>query len=143
MIISRPNVSAFAGLPPSQPVTHAGRRIAGGPLYAVEEVLALVAADKIVLWTEGARRDAAKWSLDGDDISELVTAALHDGRYDGSEWCEQRPCGPWAACDAYVVSRAEWIPSAHKHFRMTYFLKFAISKTGTTLLSISNHPEHT
>jgi hypothetical protein len=49
MIISRPNVSAFAGLPPSQPVTKAGRRIAGGPLYALEEVLALVAAAKILL----------------------------------------------------------------------------------------------
>ncbi|QTQ33515.1 Uncharacterized protein pbN1_35290 [Aromatoleum bremense] len=39
------------------------------------------------------------------------------------------------------MTRLEWHHAAHKELRITYYLKFAISKTGSMLLSISNHPE--
>lgn len=46
-------------------------------------------------------------------------------------------------CDAYKVTRKEWIENAGKYIPMTYYLKFAISKTGHILLMASNHPEGT
>ena len=44
-------------------------------------------------------------------------------------------------CDAYKVTHHEWNEQAHKVLPTTWYLKFAIGKTGQLLLMASNHPE--
>lgn len=104
-------------------------------------MLALLSATAVNFWSRGAVADQQKWKISAEDAADLVHAALHTGRYLGAEWCVQKPNGPWAACDAYVVSRVEWNPYASKDLTVTYYLKYAISKTGQVLLMASNHPE--
>ncbi len=139
-MVNKAVVSEFVGDPPSQ--DGASRKIEGGPLYAAEKVLALLAgsgAQAVQAWTEKCAKDLQKWSLDTDDLCDLVASAVRSGRFRGAEWCVQRPNGPWAACDAYSVVRREWIAQARKEFYVEYYIKFAIAKTGQLLLVASCH----
>lgn len=134
-------VSRFTGELPLQ--AGACRKIAGGPLYPEEEVLALLAGtggEAVRAWTERCSRDLQKWSLDADDLCELIDIAVRAGRFIGAEWCVQHPNGPWAACDAYSLVRQEWVPHARRDMEFTYYVKFAIAKTGKVLLVVSCHP---
>ena len=140
MINNRTNVSRYDGSPPAD-ASDQSRKIAGGPLYPKREVLALLSPTAVNFWSRGAVADQQKWKINAQDARDLVQAALHTGRYLGAEWCVQKADGPWAACDAYVVSRLEWNPHAHKDLTVTYYLKYAISKTGQVLLMASSHPE--
>lgn len=79
-------------------------------------------------------------ALDADELVELVTETLNKGRYIGSEWCQHKPSGPWAACDAYCLIRREWFPAAHREMDMEYYLKCAIGVSGVVLLLASCHP---
>jgi hypothetical protein len=111
----------------------ANRKIAGGPLYPAGEILALLKSAQeraVTLWTRKCKSDAQKYGLDLQDLSVLLEEAVRHGRFKGSEWCEQRPSGPWAACDAYQLFRNEWIENARKSMRMEYYLKFAMARTG-------------
>ena len=120
----------------------ADRKIAGGPLYPTGEVLALLEREQeqgIRLWTRKCTSDAQKYELDLQDLSVLLEEAVCHGRFKGSEWCEQRPSGPWAACDAYQLFRDEWIENARKSMRVEYYLKFAMARTGQLLLLVSCH----
>ncbi len=134
-------VSRFSdGLPPGEGET---RKIPGGPLYPAAEVLELLAdvGDQAVrAWTDKCSKDMQKWSLDADDLCELLRIALNSGRFLGAEWCVQRPDGPWAACDAYSLVRQEWVCHARREMDMEYYIKFAIAKTGKILLVVSCHP---
>jgi len=135
-------VSRYAGdLPLDDGAT---RKIAGGPLYPADQVLGLVsgvgAAQAIVAWTKGCASDMQKWSLDAEDVCEMIRIAMKTGRFLGSEWCTQRPDGPWAACDVYSLARSEWIANAHKEMNVDYYIKFAISKTGKAVPLASVHP---
>lgn len=103
--------------------------------------MALAEEGKLMFWTRGASRDAQKWKLDDQDCVELVVQALKTGQFLDSEWCQQQPQGPWAMCDAYKVTRYEWIEHAGRKMPVSYYLKFAINKTGQLLLMASNHPE--
>lgn len=134
-------VSRFTGTGP--PKAGANLSIPGGPLYPKDDVLGLIAefgtqATKAV--TEKCVNDLQKWHLNSDDLHDLITLALKRGRYLGSEWCIQKPRGPYAACDAYLVSRMEPKPHTQGEWECEYYLKFAISKTGRLLLIISCHP---
>jgi hypothetical protein len=140
VINNRVNVSRYKGAPPSDSRTGFNRKIVGGPLYPASEVTALAEQGSLNFWTRGALEDAQKWKIDAIDASSLLRLALKSGRFLGAEWCEQKPSGPWAACDAYTITRQEWNQAAHKHIDCTYYLKFAISKTGQVLLMASNHP---
>lgn len=44
-------------------------------------------------------------------------------------------------CDAYSVTRLERHDYSDKNLTCTYYIKFAISKTGHLLLVASIHPE--
>ncbi len=140
MINNRPNVSRYPGVPPPASGDSVSRQIAGGPIYPVPEVVALAERAAILFWTGGAARDTQKWAIDTDGASELLLDAVNSGRFLGAEWCEQKTSGPWAACDAYTVTRREWNRAAHKHLYCTYYIKFAIGKTGQILLMASIHP---
>lgn len=132
------NVSAYAGAPPADGES---RKIHGGPLYEVEVINQILqrGAAAFTAWTRKCKDDLQNYALDGQDVVELITEALRTGRYWDSEWCVQQPRGPWAACDAYTVTRKEWIPHAHKDFLIEYYIKFAISRAGTLMLLVSCH----
>ncbi len=134
-------VSKYSSEPPLNEA--ANRIIPGGPLYSAEEVLELLANagdQAITPWTKKCNEDMQKWTLDADDLLELVDIGLRTGRFRGSEWCVQQPNGPWAACDVYLVKRREWMPNAHKDMDFEYYIKFALSKMGVVLLVVSCHP---
>lgn len=133
-------VSRFTGDPPANDGDC--RQIADGPLYPAAEVLTLLGKERenaLSLWTRKCKSDAQKYGLDLEDLSDLLTEALRDGYYKGSEWCVQRPNGPWAACDVYCLNRSEWIENAHKYMKMEYYLKFAMARSGLLLLLVSCH----
>lgn len=118
------------------------RKIHGGPLYTASEVLGLLregGENAVLAWTRKCQQDMQKFSLDNDDVCELIKAALHSGRYKDSEWCVQHPNGPWAACDAYSLQRREWMERIDGYLDMEYYIKFAIAKTGQMLLVASCH----
>jgi len=50
-----------------------------GPLYAPDNLLALASEEKVTLWSQGAIRDAEKWSLDVSDVASLIGRALRQG----------------------------------------------------------------
>lgn len=120
----------------------ADRKIIGMPLYSQAEVLALLneqGSECIIAWTRKCKNDLQKYTLDSEDVLELVKLCFQGGRFLSSEWCRQSPDGCWAACDAYIVCIKQWIPSAHKDMNVEYYVKFAISKTGKVLLLVSCH----
>lgn len=59
-------------------------------------------------------QDVQGLSFEIKDVRTLLRQALHKGRYVNSEWCVQKPTGPWAACDSYSLVRAEWNDYAFK-----------------------------
>lgn len=135
------NVSRFEGTPPKN--DDDPREINAGPLYPVLEIQVLAESVQLSFWSNGALQDAQKWCISNEDVADLIQLAVTRGIYLGSEWCKAKAVGPWAACDAYKVSRHEWIQATHKYTQTHYYLKFAISKTSTLLLSASNHPQGT
>jgi len=72
-----------------------------------------------------------------DDVADLIQQ-LKDADYIDSEWCDNGK-GAIAGCDAYALRRMEWIPAANKQMQIEYFLKFAINKLGTLVLTVSCH----
>ncbi|MBL8399538.1 MAG: hypothetical protein JNL00_00575 [Candidatus Accumulibacter sp.] len=102
------------------------------------EIQALAATpDAVKLWTGKCRRDVANLTLDAADVGALLQE-LTERDYRDSEWCDNGK-GAWAACDAYNLRRNEYVETAGKTFRMEYFLKFALSKTGKLVLMVSCH----
>lgn len=134
------NVSAYQGAPPPEEEAD-NRVISPGPLYAKEEILTLLAAgeDSLQPWTRGCREDMQRLALDIPDAIILVRDALTSGSYLKSEWCVQKPTGPWAACDVYRLFRNEAIKNSQNEMRFEYYVKFAIGKTGKLLLLVSCH----
>lgn len=100
------NVSRYAAAPP-EPGSQE-RTIVGGPLYPVADVLAALQDQGLVLWTQRAIKNTQELGLDHDDVADLLREALRQGRYHRSEWCQQKPSGPWAASDVYLLTRREW-----------------------------------
>jgi hypothetical protein len=140
-VVNRKNVSYRQDLtPPNEGAKD--RKIAGGPLYAPAQVLQVILGDPestLRLWTRDSNRDFMKLDWELSDLASAIRLAVTSGTYIDSEWCVQSPTGPVAACDAYEITRREWIAAARKELPCTYFLKFAISRTGSVLLVVSCH----
>lgn len=133
-------VSRFTDSPP--PDEKACRKIPGDRLYPAEEVLGLLTNpgnQAVTAWTEKCTKDLQNLAIDADDLCELIRMAVQTGHFRGAEWCVQRPSGPWAACDAYSLTRQEYVPNAHRDMNVEYYVKFAIAKTGKLLLVASCH----
>lgn len=140
MVNNAINVSAYSGEVPlggSSETIY----IEGGPLYEVDKVLQLLAEgdEKTIPWTRKCISDLQKWSLDKEDARQILKEAITQGRYLNSQWCVQKPTGPWAACDGYKLVRNEWVDYAHKEMRFEYYVKLAVGKTGRILLLVSCH----
>lgn len=133
-------VSQFQG-PPNPPKGGGSRKIPGGPLYPVAQVVVLLESADIRLWTKKCIQDAQKLAFDTDDIKQLMQSAFTEGRYIDSEWTVQssRAGAPWAACDAYSYQRDEWIANAGRNMKVEYYLKFSIAKSGKVILTVSCH----
>lgn len=115
-----------------------GEKIPGGPLYELRRVKAILKGGAgITLWTRDCAKDVAELGWDHAEVIDLVRQ-LEQEHYIDSEWCENGR-GAFAACDAYSLQRKEWIAAAHKDMLMEYFVKFAINKLGTMVLTVSCH----
>jgi hypothetical protein len=89
------------------------------------------------LLTRDCVKNVQDLGWDHTDVIKLVHQ-LDDRDYIDSEWCESGN-GTWAACDAYRVSVKELVPTAGKEMLISYFVKFAINKHGTMVLTFSCH----
>lgn len=120
--------------------SRSGTRHKNGPLYDKDRVLRLLTEEEnIIVWTRKCGSDLQSLGIDLEDVAELIRTGLEKGIFLGSQWCEQKRNGPWAACDAYRIFRLEWSEVAHKEISVEYYIKFAINKTGKLLLVVSCH----
>lgn len=138
-MVKRYNISSSFGDPPAEGASDAQRKVSGDRLYSQSDVLKLLAANSLVLWTRDCQRNVRDLDLDLPGVASLIEEAIQYGRFKNSEWCEQKTGGPWALCDAYVLTRKEWNQYAHKYLDCNYYIKFAIASTGALLLVISCH----
>ena len=79
------------------PAEGGGRKIFGGPLYPVDDVLGvLTSAEKqsLRIWTRNGLRDIQALNLDERSLRELLRLAVNHGRFIGAEWCAQQENGP-------------------------------------------------
>lgn len=135
------NVGKCPGNPPAKNAGNEERKISGGPQYPVAEVLPLLKSEpaKVRVWTIDCGKDIAKLGLDLPEVASLISDAILNGKFHCSEWCTQKPDGPWAICDAYVLRRTEWNHAAKKNMECEYYVKFAIGRSGSILLLVSCH----
>lgn len=133
-MVVRFNVSHRQDLAVPADLSSPGARVVpAGPLYNANDVLTVLRfGQSVVLWTAKANQDV-HWELGWDlaDVAKVVREAVTGGRLISSEWCEQKPSGPYAPCDAYEVTRVD-------EPKLIY-VKFAIAKTGMALLVVSCH----
>jgi hypothetical protein len=129
-------VSEYSDNPP----TELGRlKIVGGPLYDLARIQTLVEDEtQLLAWTPKCRKDVHKFfSGDLAEVADLLQL-LSTRDYRDSEWCEDGK-GSIAACDAYTVRRMEEVTATGTRAMCTYFLKFAIAKSGVLVLVVSCH----
>jgi hypothetical protein len=123
----------------TSPTIGGGEKILGGPLYDLGRLQAIAYdATGVKLFTRDCVADVGKFF--GGDVEKVAGLIQLVGKadYKDSEWCDNGK-GAWAACDTYVVSVKEWIPTAQKEMRIEYFLKLAINRLGTLILTFSCH----
>lgn len=122
----------------TSPLKGGGEKITGGPLYDLDRVKAIIHdGTGLQLWTRDCVTSVRELCWDSSDVIDLVLK-LHESHYIDSEWCENGR-GAFAACDAYVITVKEWIEATNKHMLIEYFVKFAINRLGTMLMTISCH----
>lgn len=122
----------------TSPTQGGGEKIPGGPLYELERVKAIIQGGTgLTLWTKDCVSNVRELGWDNAEVIDLVLQ-LEKGDYIDSEWCENGR-GAFAACDAYSIRVKTWIAAAHKDMLIEYFVKFAINKLGTMVLTISCH----
>lgn len=141
-MVNNINVSLFSGgSPPSD--ESADRQILCGPLYSRCEVeKALESGQPVTLATVKCIKNVQDLLLDDEDVKKLVELAISSGQFRNSQWCILKTNGgirAWAACDGYAVNRDEWNDAAFKNIPVSYYIKFAIGKSGSVILTISCH----
>lgn len=122
----------------TSPTQGGGEKIPGGPLYELDRVKAIIQGGTgLTLWTRDCVSNVRELGWENADVINLVLQ-LHKRNYIDSEWCENGR-GAFAACDAYSIRVKAWIPAANKDMLIEYFVKFAINKLGTMVMTISCH----
>lgn len=128
-------VSEYSSISPTK---GGGEKILGGPLYELERVKGIIKdGTGLQLWTRDSVLNVAELGWVTTDVINLIQQ-LRQGDYIDSKWCENGK-GAYAACDAYSIQVKEWIETAKKHMLIEYFVKFAINKLGTMVMTISCH----
>lgn len=133
------NIGKCPGVPPPKNASDKERKVSGGPKYAKADVLSLLGASAITIWTVRCGKHIQMLGLDMSEVADIVTEAISKGKFICSEWCSQNPAGPDAICDAYVLTRSEWIKAANRKMDCEYYIKLAINKGGNVLLLVSCH----
>lgn len=122
----------------TSPTVGGGKKIPGGPLYDLGRVMSIISGGTgLQLWTKDCVKDVGQLGWDHSDVISLILK-LRAADYIDSAWCENGK-GAWAACDAYSICVMEWIQAVNREMRIEYFVKFAINKLGTMVLTISCH----
>ena len=122
----------------TSPSKGGGEKIPGGPLYPLDRVKSIIKdGTGLQLWTRDCVLNVTELGWEKADVINLIQQLRHDNYID-SEWCENGR-GAYAACDAYSIRVKEWIEAANKHMLIEYFVKFAINKLGTMVMTISCH----
>ncbi len=139
-MVNTNNVSQYNASPPPDS-EDSDLSINGGPLYPPSDVLRILAAgeDPIRLRTKNCKHDVQNMGMDHDGVATLISTALKQGKYINSPWCVSSSRGDWAACDAYRVTREEWVANANKYINFEYYVKFAINRSGNLILTVSCH----
>lgn len=120
------------------PTQGGGEKISGGPLYDLSRVRSIIRdGTGLTLWTKDCVSNVRELGWENSDVIDLISQ-LGQGDYIDSEWCENGR-GAFAACDAYSISVKEWVATAGRQMLIEYFVKFAINKLGTMVLTISCH----
>jgi hypothetical protein len=130
-------VSEYSQDPPTQ--LGLRQKIAlGRPLYELDRVKGIIKCGSgLLLWTKNCVSNVDGLGWNNTDVIDLILKLQHEDYID-SEWCDNGK-GALAACDAYSIECVEWIATANKNMRIEYFLKFAINRLGTMVLTISCH----
>ena len=122
----------------TSPTTGGGEKIRGGPLYDLDQVKEIIKdGSGLTLWTRDCVANVRELGWDNTDLIDLVLC-LRKADYLDSEWCENGR-GAYAACDAYSTKIKEHIDAINKDMLIEYFVKFAINKLGTMVMTISCH----
>lgn len=122
----------------TSPAVGGGEKIAGGPLYDLNRVQQILQdGTGLQLWTKDAANNVLALGWQHGDVINLINKLRAENFID-SQWCENGK-GAFAACDAYCVQLPEWIEAVSKTLQIEYFVKFAINKAGTMVLTISCH----
>jgi hypothetical protein len=114
-------------------------KISKGPLYRVDELLAILETTKPRPVTRQSIRDMTELGFDEEEFRRFCIAVLTSGTYRDSEWCELGRDGQVAACDAYCYLDRHWNEFAHKELPCSYYLKVAIAADGCLVLVVSCH----
>ncbi len=117
-----------------------------GPIYDLEQVLALAEKASVQLWTRKCIQNVRDlYEVVRDEYESDLAMAVDllkrlgtSGRYQDSEWCDNGR-GAIAACDAYEVQRGDLVPAMRQRVQTRYYLKFAVGKTGEVLLLVACH----
>lgn len=110
----------------------------GGPIYGLSRVKSIIHDGRgLTLWTKNCVSNVRELGWENSDVIDLVLQ-LRDGDYIDSEWCENGR-GAFAACDSYSIRVSERIEAVNREMLIEYFVKFAVNKLGTMVLTISCH----
>ncbi|EMH5492648.1 hypothetical protein ABVE29_003698 [Providencia stuartii] len=132
-------ISSYANSPPKNLAEKAEREIPCGPLYP--NILDVIDKCDIKPATMKCIDDMAFYGITGDKIRKWLRLAIASDGYINSVWCRLSPNRNCiAACDAYRVEIEEKDWNAEKIETVHMYLKFFISKTGTTVMQVSAHP---
>ena len=142
-MVNNTNISAYKGTPPASFQGDNRHYIERGPIYRPQEIKNALhnGETALNLWTRKCVKDVqTRLELDMSDVLALLKIISNGkGTYLKSEWCVQKPTGPWAACDGYTVVREEWRDNLKRYDDVRYYVKFAINKSGKLLLIVSCH----
>lgn len=120
------------------------RLIQREPLYDATEVVRLTQSgesDDVLLWTRKCIADVEKLELKPLAVAALIREAVIHGKFLQSEWCQGGSNGPWAACDAYTITRMETVQALQRELSVSYYVKFCIGANGKIMIVASCHLE--
>lgn len=138
MVNKSKNISSYSGTPEPR-IEGVRRKIteASSPIYPMARVVTLANQGNVIAWTDECIASVQKYGLDCMQLGEYIRDAVLNGRYKDSEWCERYPNSNIVACDAYVLSRKEWIKTINREMTQEFYLKFGINSLDTRILLVS------
>ncbi len=149
IMVSAKILSRYQG-PPPPPVDESGERCLGvsAPLYAVEDVAAAMRSPLSLQF--GSRLCHREWqelmdTLEAQEepvsFTQFLMDAMRLGRWREAVWCRNdKEC--WFAADAweYEFGFGRNVGRQWVEYKITYYLKFSITKNGLSMYMLSCHP---